>query len=115
MHDQKITKYSQFSVPELWNETTWDEFLYLKVEFSTFREDWILVLMHPLFTKSHGIEIGVVNFLNNSSSYTPLLNPPGYTYISRIYVSLDDAVSNPGKIIQSLVNDKVDDSSLQWR
>jgi len=44
------------------------------VEFSTFREDLILVRIYPLYIKSHGIQIGVASFLNNPSSYTPLSN-----------------------------------------
>jgi hypothetical protein len=87
-------------------------FFYLEVEFSTFPEDLILVRMHPLSTKSCGIQIGVASFLNKTSSYTLLLNVQG-TCTFRIFMShLTLEVSNQGKIIQCLVNNKVDNSGL---
>ena len=112
MHYQKITEHSQFSVPKLWNEMTRNKFLYLKVGFSTFREDFILVHMHPLSTKSRGIQIGVASFLNEPTPYTPSLNLQGTFHVFMSHLMM--GVSNQGKIIQCLVNNKVDNSVLLW-
>jgi hypothetical protein len=68
--------------------------------------------MHPLSTKSRRIQIGVASFLNKPSSHTPLLNLQG-TCTFLIFMShLTIGVSNQGKIIQCLVNNKVDNSDL---